>query len=47
MFIDWKTQICWSPHMDLLVEHNFNKNSSSIFWKNQQADSKISMQFRR
>lgn len=43
MFVDWKFQICSSPHIELQIEHNPNKNSSRIFCRNQQANSKINM----
>ena len=47
MFVDWRTQISWSLQIDLLIEHNPNKNPSSIFCRNQQVDSKINMEMQR
>ena len=47
MFVNWKTQNCWSSQIDLLIKHNLNKNPSSIFDWNKQVDSKIKIEMQR
>ena len=46
-FVNWKTQICWSSQIELLIKHNPNKNPSSIFDWNKQVDSKIKIEMQR
>ena len=46
-FVNWKTQICWSSQIELLIKHNPNKNPRSIFDWNKQVDSKIKIEMQR
>ena len=47
MCVNWKTQICWSSQIELLIKHNLNKNPSSICDWNKQVDSKIKIEMQR